>query len=66
MDEIKYKTRELAQVDRVEYIRTKNNRNWMDILRLALEVAPNRTKRILKDIADRDEQVTAEVRKMLD
>lgn len=54
------------RVDKIQKIREKNNQGWMDLLRLALEVAPERTKEILKGIVEKDKQVVAEVEKMLE
>ncbi len=41
-------------VDQIEVIRKRNNVYWMEILRLALEVAPERTKNILRQIEAHD------------
>ena len=49
-------TRE-AIITNIEDIRTNNNYLWMDILRLALEVAPDRTRIIIKDIINNDKDV---------
>jgi hypothetical protein len=45
-------------VDAMERVRVRNNTLWMDIIRLALEVAPERTKTILRDIQANDTAVT--------
>lgn len=44
-------------VDEMESIRVTNNTHWMDLVRLGLEVAPRRTRAILKGIAERDSLV---------
>ncbi len=52
-------------VDKIQEIRTANNRNWMDLLRLALTCAPDEARAILRDILARDRAVCAEVEKIL-
>ncbi len=49
-------TRE-AIITNIESIRTNNNILWMDILRLALEVAPDRARIIIKDIINNDRDI---------
>jgi len=45
-------------IKRITRIRAKNNLNWMEILELALEVAPKRARNIIKRINQRDQEVT--------
>jgi hypothetical protein len=49
-------------VDAMERVRVRNNTLWMDIIRLALEVAPERTKAILRDIQANDTAVAVLLR----
>ena len=44
-------------IDRIEAIRGANNVHWMDLVRLAMEVAPDRAKAILQQIARCDAEV---------
>ena len=44
-------------IDQIQQIRVANNRPWMDLVRLALEVAPQRTRAILREIAQHDGDV---------
>ena len=37
-------------INNIEKLRSKNNKNWMDLLRLALDLDHNRTVKILKEI----------------
>ena len=37
-------------IDEIEKIRTKNNVNWMDVLRLAFKHAPEEAKELMKKI----------------
>jgi hypothetical protein len=41
----------------MESIRTKNNVNWMDLVRLAFEVDPVRAKSIIRQIVDNDRHI---------
>jgi hypothetical protein len=53
-------------IERIEIIRGKNNGNWMEILRIALECAPDRTRDVLYRIIASDEAVTHEMRQLLE
>ena len=44
-------------IDAMESIRTKNNVNWMDLVRLAFEVDPVRAKSIIRQIVDNDRHI---------
>tara|TARA_A100001011_G_C14281399_1_gene831748 strand:+ start:1272 stop:1460 length:189 start_codon:yes stop_codon:yes gene_type:complete len=44
--------------------RKKNNTNWMSLLRLAVQYAPNKAKRILKDINKQDQKISKLVSKI--
>ena len=44
--------------------RKKNNTNWMSLLRLAIQYAPNKAKRILKDINKQDQKISKLVSKI--
>ena len=48
----------LKIIDKVEKIRTKNNLNWMDVLRLAFINAPEETKIIMKKINQDDNRIS--------
>ena len=37
-------------VKKIELARSKNNKNWMDLLRLAIKKAPKQAKIILKEL----------------
>lgn len=44
-------------IDQIEAIRARNNTYWMDLVRLAVALAPQRAKALLRQIADGDGQV---------
>lgn len=44
-------------IDEIEAIRTRNNVNWMDAVRLAFELAPERARAIFQDIKECDIKV---------
>ena len=41
----------------IEEIRSKNNTYWMDLVRLAFELAPNRARAIMKNIRKCDKEI---------
>lgn len=50
--------KDLSLIDKVQGIRSKNNTNWMDILRIALKYSPEETKKILKNINEKDQNIS--------
>ncbi|MBI04283.1 MAG: hypothetical protein CMI96_00520 [Pelagibacteraceae bacterium] len=49
---------ELNVIDKIEKIRSKNNINWMDILRIAMKHSPRETKLILRNINEKDKNIS--------
>ena len=54
----KMKKEELKIFNRIESIRSKNNKNWMDLLRLSLKLDFKTTAKILKDIVSDDKKIS--------
>jgi len=42
-------------IDSIETVRKKNNKNWMDLLRLAFRENPKETSKILSKILSKDQ-----------
>jgi len=51
-------------INKIKSIRSKNNKNWMDILKLAFKHNPKESKKILKRIVEQDKKVTQLVKKL--
>lgn len=51
-------------IDNIELIRTDNNKLWMDILRIAMEKAPEETKQILVNICHNDHIISEFMRRL--
>ena len=49
---------DLEIIDAVEAARKGNNTNWMDLVRLAFEVAPERARPIFAKINDADGNIS--------
>lgn len=49
----------LAIIDEIEKIRTKNNVNWMNLLRVALKADPENTMALVREINTSDNQISA-------
>ena len=45
-------------INQIQRIRSKNNVNWMDILRLAFKLDPNKAKKIMKKINYDDKKIS--------
>jgi len=46
-------------IKKIEQQRAQNNKNWMDILRLAVTKAPKEARIILKKINSRDRKINS-------
>ena len=44
-------------INKIEKVRSKNNKNWIDILRLAFKHSPKEAKIIFKAIVKKDKQL---------
>ncbi len=45
-------------IDQIEKVRTRNNSNWMDILRLAFKHSPDEAAKILSEIYKEDKAIS--------
>ena len=48
----------LKVVDEIEKVRTRNNVNWMDILRLSIRHAPDEAIELLTKVNSEDEKIS--------
>jgi len=51
-------------IDEIEQIRSKNNVNWMDILRLAFKSSPDDAKELMKKINFEDNRISELFKKL--
>ena len=54
----------LKLVDKIETIRSKNNKNWMDLLRISLKLNFKETSKILKEICKQDNDINKLAKKI--
>ena len=54
----------LKLVNQIQKIRSKNNKNWMDLLRLSLKLDFNSTSKILKEICKDDSRISSLAKKI--
>lgn len=48
----------------IEKIRSKNNKNWMSLLKLSYELKPKETLRIISQILNKDKKIIALAKKL--
>jgi hypothetical protein len=48
----------LKIINEIEKVRSKNNVNWMDVLRLALKNAPDETIKLMQSINKKDKKIS--------
>ena len=51
-------------IDEIEKVRTRNNVNWMEVLRLAFTHAPQEAKKLMKKIDLEDNKISHLVKKL--
>ncbi len=54
----------LKIIDEIEKVRSNNNVNWMDLLRLAFTHAPDEAKKLMQKIDHEDNRVSDLVKKL--
>ncbi len=54
----------LKIIDEIEKVRTKNNVNWMDLLRLAFTHSPKQAKKIMGKIEYEDNRISNLMKKL--
>lgn len=54
-----YKMTDLEIIDAIEQVRSKNNINWMNILRLAFKHSPSEAREIVAKINEDDGKIGA-------
>jgi len=54
----------LKLVNQIQNIRSKNNKNWMDLLRLSLKLDYDSTSKILKEICKDDKRISSIAQKI--
>ena len=56
--------KDLNIFNKIEKVRSKNNKNWMDLLRLSYEYAPKKTLKILSKIIIKDQTLVKLAKKL--
>ena len=56
--------RSLKLVNQIQKIRSKNNKNWMDLLKLSLKLDHNTTSKILSEIYKSDQRISKIAKKI--
>ena len=51
-------------INKIEKVRSKNNVNWMGVLRLAFKYAPEEAKELMKKIDHEDNSISELVKKL--
>jgi|TARA_R110000824_G_scaffold156593_5_gene329752 hypothetical protein len=51
-------------IDKIQHIRSKNNVNWMDILRLAFRDSPEEARALMGKVNEYDGEIAALLRQL--
>ena len=60
----KNKNNYLEIINKIERVRSKNNVNWMDILRLAFKHAPKEASQLMKKVNSEDKRISFLLKKL--
>ena len=55
----------ISLVNKIQKIRSKNNRNWMDLMRLAFKCNPSESKKIVRGIFKEDKKINTLIKKLV-
>ncbi len=58
------KNKNNSVINNIEKIRSKNNKNWMNLLRLAFKHAPTEASKIIKKINQYDKKISLLLKKL--
>ena len=58
------KKKYLDIINKIQKIRQSNNKNWMDLLRLSFSLDPEKSRKIVKEIFKRDNQISNLVKQL--
>ena len=56
--------RGIKLINQIQSIRSKNNKNWMDLLRLSLKLDFYTTSKIIKEICKEDKRISSIAQKI--
>ena len=59
------KNNTLKLINKIQYIRSKNNSNWMDILKVAFKHDPQSSSKIMSNIYIDDQKIIKLVKKLV-
>ena len=54
----------LKIINQIQNVRVKNNKYWMDVLKLAFKFAPTQASKIMKKINSNDQKISTLVEKL--
>ena len=54
----------LKTIDQIQNVRSKNNKYWMDVLRLAFKFAPDQASVLMKKVNSNDQKISKVVKKL--
>ena len=54
----------LKLINQIQNVRSKNNKYWMDVLRLAFKYAPNKASELMKKVNLNDQKISKLVKKL--
>lgn len=55
----------LKIINKIEKIRSKNNKNWMNLLRLAFKLDPKSASKIMKEINYNDKEISSLLKNLI-
>lgn len=54
----------LSTINNIQKVRQKNNKNWMDLMKLSFSLDPNKSKKIVREIFKSDKEINKLIKKL--
>tara|TARA_B100001093_G_C26769929_1_gene989647 strand:- start:774 stop:974 length:201 start_codon:yes stop_codon:yes gene_type:complete len=65
MENNKNKNKYLSIINNIQKVRQKNNKNWMDLMKLSFSLDPQKSKKIVQEIFKSDKRINKLIKKLI-
>ena len=65
MENNKNKNKYLSIINNIQKVRQKNNKNWMDLMKLSFSLDPQKSKKIVQEIFKSDKRINKLIKKFI-
>ena len=65
MENNKNKNKYLSIINNIQKVRQKNNKNWMDLMKLSFSLDPQKSKKMVQEIFKSDKRINKLIKKLI-